>query len=107
VAVKIVTKTYTFGATGQALLAAIMDMPEKTWIGSLSVRSHRDNADDVFWADEGGQQGGYIGPAEAVTMDFGEGQTLIRQFALYGASGDIIYLTVGLNTVNYDSLSTT
>jgi hypothetical protein len=106
VAVKIVTKKYTFDATGQALLAVIMGVPGKTWIGSFAMRSDRDNANDVFWADEDGERGGYIGPGEAVTMDFGEGQTLLRQFTLYGAVNDVIYLTIGLNTVNFDNLGT-
>jgi hypothetical protein len=105
-AVKVVTKTYTFGAGGSVLLSTIMDKPANTWIGSLSLRSDRLNADDVFWSDENGERGGYIGPTEAVTMDFGDGQTLIRLFRLYGATSDKVYITIGLNTLNFDNLVT-
>ena len=100
--VKVVTRDYTFTAAERVLLSTIMDRPAHTWIGSLAVRAARGNADDVFWADEGGEMGGYIGPGEAVTFDFGQGQTLVREFTLYGDVNDVIYITIGINSNHTD-----
>lgn len=101
-AVRVITKKYTFGASGTVLLSSILGRPANTWIGSLSIRCDRLNASDLFWADEGGEQGGFIGPTEAVTFDFGAGQTLVGMFRLYGDASDTIYITIGVNSNHTD-----
>lgn len=101
-AVKVITKTHTFGATGQSYLYTILGRDQNTWIESLAIRSARNNTDDIFWKDEDGDSGGYIGPEEAVTMDFGAGQTLLRRLSLTSTPGHIVYITVGMNTNNAD-----
>lgn len=100
-AVRPITKKYTFDSTGTVLLSAILDRPANTWMGSLAVRSARENAEDVYWSDAQGVAGGYIGPAEAVTFDFGEGQSLVGRFSLQGKSGDAVYLTIGLSSAYF------
>lgn len=96
-AVKPVTKMVTIPAAGTVALADVLGRSPLTWMGSIALRAARTNADDVFWRDEGAESGGYVGPGEAVTMDFGEGQALIQNFNLVGDVGDVVYITVGLN----------
>jgi hypothetical protein len=95
-AVKPITKPYTMTGTAIAL-STILGRADNTWMGSLALRAARSNSDDVFWQDDDGNPGGYIGPGEAVTMDFGEGQALIGGFSLKGDAGDVVYITVGIN----------
>ena len=96
-AVKPVTRQITVPAGGSISLVTALGRAGSTWMGSIAIRAARTNADDVFWRDEDGQSGGYIGPGEAVSMDFGEGQALIQNFTLDGDAGDVVYVTVGLN----------
>ena len=96
-AVKPVTKRVVIPAAGTITLATVLGRDPKTWMGSLAIRAARANANDVFWRDEGGESGGYIGPGEAVSMDFGSGQALIQNFTLVGAASDVVFITVGLN----------
>ena len=96
-AVKPVTKKVTIPEAGVISLATILNRVPTTWMGSIALRSARANSDDIHWRDEGAESGGYIGPGEAVSMDFGEGQALIQNFDIVGTAGDIVYITVGLN----------
>ena len=96
-AVKPVTKRVVIPAAGVISLATVLARDPKTWMGSVAIRAARTNANDVFWKDEGGESGGYIGPGEAVSMDFGPGQSLIQNFNLAGAANDVVFVTVGLN----------
>ena len=101
-ALKPVTRRYVFTSSAPVLFSSILDKPSKTWIGSIAIRAGRNNGDDVFWQDENGQSGGYIGPAEAVTMEFGEGQMLIGRFSLSGTANDTVYITIGVSSDHYD-----
>jgi hypothetical protein len=96
-AVKPVTKTAVIPASGKVSLATVLGRAEDTWIGSLAMRAARTNKDDVYWSDEGNEWGGFIGPAEAATMDYGEGQALLVNFYLWGEPGDKVLLTAGIN----------
>ncbi len=96
-AVKPVTKRVIIPVAGTVSLATVLDRSPMTWMGSIALRAARDNADDVYWRDEGAESGGYIGPGEAVSMDFGEGQSLIQNFNIVGDAGDVVYVTIGLN----------
>ena len=92
------TYEYTFTTGGIIRLAELTNFPDLTWMGSLAVRASRDNTDDVFWSDGDGERGGYIGPAEGVTFNFGDGQALMDTFSFHGTSGDSLFITVGLNS---------
>lgn len=96
-----VTRKYTFTVSGATVqLADILGRPTTHWLGSLAMRSGRTNVSDVFWKDgPTGQEGGYIGPSEAVTFDFGFEHAQCRTFSLIGTQGDIVYLTVGENVL--------
>ena len=96
-AVKVITKNPTIPAGGSLTLAEILGRPVHTWIGSLAVRAGRENTYDLYWTDEAGQRGGFIGPGEAVTMDFGAGQALIQNIVLTGTAGDTAFVSVGMN----------
>lgn len=95
------TFQYTIPVSGVSTLATITGWDEKTWMGSIAMRADRGNSDDIYWADDDLSKGGYIGPGEAVTMNF-DGQALIRNLRLMGTSGDVIYITIGLNSENFD-----
>lgn len=96
-ALKPLTREFTIPVGGVATLASILGMAENTWVGFVAMRAGRGNADDLFWQDENGQSGGYIGPGEAVTIEFGEGQTLVRNFSLSGTESDTVFMTIGVN----------
>jgi len=96
-ALKPLTREFTIPAGGVASLASILGMAENTWVGFVAMRAGRDNAEDLFWKDENGQSGGYIGPGEAVTIEFGDGQTLVRNFSLSGTADDTVFMTIGVN----------
>jgi hypothetical protein len=96
-AVKPVTREVLIPGGGVVSLVTILGRDPKTWMGSVAFRAARGNADDVFWADEDAGKGGFIGPGEAVSFDFGEGQALIQNFNLSGQAGDTVYVTAGLN----------
>ncbi len=95
------TFEFTIPVSGTATMASVTGWPEKTWMSSLAMRADRDNTNDIYWADEDSERGGYIGPGEAVSFNF-EGQALIRDVNLVGSSGDVVYLTIGLNSEGYD-----
>jgi hypothetical protein len=95
------TFEYTIPIGGTALLSTITGWAERTWMGSIAMRADRGNADDIYWSDNLLSRGGFIGPGEAVTMNF-EGQALIRNLRLIGTSGDVVYITIGLNSENFD-----
>lgn len=95
------TKRFAFGGASRYSLKTIMDWRDSTWIGTIAMRADRGNADDVGWSDADNSQGGYIGPGEAASFDFGPGQTLAKDFYLSGISEDIVYLTIGLNYTSW------
>jgi hypothetical protein len=100
-AIKPITRKITL-ASPSITLAAATGFPDLTWIRFTAVRAARTNQGDVFWSDEGGQPGGYVGPGEAATYDYGEGQAFMGQVVLSGTIGDVVYLTVGVNRQYFD-----
>ena len=96
-ALKPLTRHFTIPAGGVATIASNLGMADNTWGGFVDMRAGRDNADDLFWQDENGQSGGYIGPGEAVTIEFGDGQTLVRNFSIQGTENDTVFMTIGVN----------
>lgn len=99
---KPVTREYTIPAGGSVSLATIFGRAGNTWIGWVTVRAGRDNMEDVYWADEDGSRGGYLGPAEAATMNFGEGQALIQNIVFTGQANDTIFVTTGIDRYYFE-----
>lgn len=97
-----ITKTFTFGGSAYYELSTITGENAKTWIHSLAMRADRENLSDIFWTDENGESGGYIGPAEAVVFDYGQEGSLMKNFRLTGTEDDIVYLTIGMNDSYFD-----
>lgn len=102
-AIRLVTKEYTFTGSGEIAIAALLGMPATTWIRGMAIRAERTNADDVFWVDAQGDKGGFLGPGEALTLDFGDGQSLAGNLTMTGSSGDKFYASLALNSVYFDS----
>lgn len=98
VAIKMTTKLYTIPVSGVASLAVALGLTRTyTWIKAVTMRAARTNAADVFWSDSGLDKGGFIGPGEAINVDFGDGQSFAEEFFIQGTSGDKVYLSVDVN----------
>lgn len=102
-AVRLVTKEWTFTAPGNAPLTSILSRPANTWIASIAIRAARENTDDVFWKDNQGERGGFIGPGEAITIDFGAPQALVGNLTFLGTPDDEVFVTVGVNSDYFTS----
>ena len=101
-AVKPVTRTVTLPESGHVSLSEVLGMDEDTWAGCIALRAAKLNATDITWRDEHGEDGGYLQAEEAITIDFGEGQGLIRNFTIAGAAGERVYVTVLINRHYFD-----
>jgi hypothetical protein len=100
------TYTYSFPYTGSFTLSTITGLPKKTWIKSLTMRTGKNNSADTFWSD-GGMAGGYLQKSEGCTFDFGREGTLVATLSIAGASGDVVYLTIGVGDDMFSTVSLT
>jgi hypothetical protein len=78
-------------------------MPDKTWVSEVVMRCDPDNLGTVKWSDSGHEAGGYLLAEEAVTIEF-DGQTLAGTFFIVGAAGEIVYMSIGVNSQYFDHM---
>lgn len=94
-AARIKTRNYTFTSGDPVQLSAIVNSTLDTFIGTLAVRTPLANGNLVYWRDaSGGQNGGHLGPDEAVTMDLYGKFVATTDLWFLGTSGDVIEITV-------------
>jgi len=101
-AIKEKTLFYTF-AGGVISLETIFGWAGKVvWVRSVTIRAHASNSGLITWNAVGDTPGGYLQAGEAVTKDYGEGQTLLSELQISGATNDRAYLTLCLDRTLFD-----
>ncbi len=103
-AVKLKTKPYTFPSGVPIKLHTVFGLTgTNIWIHSATLRAARTNTGDVYWSDSDGGAGGFLGPGEAATIDYGEGQGFLDEIQISGTTNDQVFITLDINR-NYFEL---
>jgi hypothetical protein len=93
-----ITRKWTVPAGGSATIQTIInDTTIDKWVIYAAVRAATDNASPIYWKDADGQHGGFVMAGETAILGDDMGSPRLRDFTFTGASGDNLYLTIGLS----------
>lgn len=93
-AARLLTRSYNFSSTAAVSLATILNSANDTYISTLAIRTPLANAGTVYWRDAlAGEDGGHLGPDEAVTFDLAGKFVRTADLWLRGAVDDDVEIT--------------